>query len=157
MSFVLTDQPICTQERKQNLEALEAGAYVEFEGRVRNHSQGRVVRRLDYEAYHDLAESEGDALLRDAADRFDIIDAAAVHRVGRLALGEVAVWIGVVAAHRADAFRACAFCIDEIKKRLPIWKREVYANGDAEWINGCDHGSSDPYAREASATGEPAP
>jgi molybdopterin synthase catalytic subunit len=137
MLFSITDQPIRTQKRKRGLESLAAGAYVEFEGRVRNHSHGRTVERLDYEAYHALAESEGQDLLREAADRFDVIDAAAVHRVGSLDLGEVAVWIGVVAAHRADAFRACAFCIDEIKARLPVWKREVYADGEAEWINGC--------------------
>ena len=135
--FSITDEPIRVQERKATLHSLEAGAYVEFEGRVRNHSQGRDVRRLDYEAYHELAESEGHELVEETVERFDVIDAACVHRVGRLELGEVAVWIGVVAAHRADAFRACAFCIDEIKARLPIWKKEVYADGEAEWINGC--------------------
>jgi molybdopterin synthase catalytic subunit len=137
MLFSITDQPIRTQTQKRDLESLEAGAYVEFEGRVRKHSHGREVQRLDYEAYHELAESEGRELLQETIGRFDVIDAAAVHRVGALDLGEVAVWIGVVGAHRADAFRACAFCIDEIKARLPIWKREVYANGEAEWINGC--------------------
>jgi molybdopterin synthase catalytic subunit len=137
MLFSITDQVIRTQKRKRDLESMAAGAYVEFEGRVRNHSHGRTVERLDYEAYHELAESEGHDLLLETADRFDVIDAACIHRVGSLDLGEVAVWIGVVSAHRADAFRACAFCIDEIKARLPIWKREVYANGEAEWINGC--------------------
>ena len=138
-TFTITDEPIRSQERKAELHALEAGAYVEFEGRVRNHSDGREVRRLDYEAYHELAESEGRALLRDALQRFDVIDAAGVHRVGTLDLGAVAVWFGVVAAHRADAFRACAFCIDEAKARLPIWKKETYANGEATWVNGCAH------------------
>ncbi len=142
MLFSITDHPIRTQKRKRDLESLEAGGYVEFEGRVRKHSHGREVQRLDYESYQTLAESEGRELLQEALDRFDVIDAAAVHRVGSLDLGEVAVWIGVVGVHRADAFRACAFCIDEIKARVPIWKREVYANGEAEWINGCSgHGS----------------
>lgn len=135
--FAITDQPISPQEQKAHLHSLEAGAYVEFEGRVRNHSDGREVQRLDYEAYHELAESEGSRLLREVTEQFDVIDAACVHRVGTLDLGTVAVWIGVLGAHRADAFRACAFCIDEIKARLPIWKREVYVDGEAEWINGC--------------------
>jgi len=146
-TFSITDESIRSQERKAKLHALEAGAYVEFEGRVRNHSGGREVRRLDYEAYRELAISEGHGLLQDAIDQFDVIDAAAVHRVGALDLGAVAVWVGVVAAHRADAFRACAFCIDEIKARLPIWKKETYADGTAEWVNGCGHdGSSAAWA-----------
>jgi molybdopterin synthase catalytic subunit len=127
---------------------------VEFEGRVRNHSDGREVRRLDYEAYHELAESEGRALLRDAFERFDVIDAAGVHRVGTLDLGEVAVWISVLAAHRADAFRACAFCIDEIKARLPIWKKETYADGEAEWINGCEHDGASAFPDASTVASE---
>lgn len=146
--FAITDQPISPQEQKARLQSLKAGAYVEFEGRVRNHSHGREVRRLDYEAYHELAVSEGRALLQDAIEQFDILDAAAVHRVGTLALGEVAVWIGVVAAHRADAFRACAFCIDEVKGRLPIWKKETYAEGEATWINGCERDGASAFAAD---------
>lgn len=144
-TFSITDEPIRLQKRKADLHALKAGAYVEFEGRVRNHSNGREVQRLDYEAYHELAESEGKGLLQDAIEQFDVIDAAAVHRVGTLDLGEVAVWIGVVAAHRADAFRACAFCIDQIKARLPIWKKETYADGEAEWVNGCEHDGASAF------------
>lgn len=144
--FSITDQPIQVTDRKAELRDLEAGAYVEFEGRVRNHSQGRGVRALYYEAYHDLAQSEGEAILQEAAEQFPIVGAACVHRVGTLDLGEVAVWIGVVSAHRADAFRACSYCIDEIKARLPIWKRETYADGTSEWVNcGCGSESSDPY------------
>lgn len=150
MLFTITDQPIPTQARKSELESVEAGAYVEFEGRVRNHSHGREVQRLDYEAYHELAESEGRELVQETVERFEVLDAAAVHRVGSLDLGEVAVWIGVVGAHRADAFRACAFCIDEIKARLPIWKQEVYADGESEWINGCC-GDGSVFASDESA------
>ena len=144
--FAITDQPIPSQSRKAELQCLEAGGYVEFEGRVRNHSQGRGVDRLYYEAYHELAESEGTAIVEEALEQFPIEDAACVHRVGTLDLGEVAVWVGVVSAHRKDAFRACSYCIDEIKARLPIWKKETYTDGTSEWINcGCGHESSDPY------------
>lgn len=144
--FAITDQPICVQERKDALRAVEAGGYVEFEGRVRNHSQGRGVKRLYYEAYQDLAVSEGETIVAEANDRFPIVDAACVHRVGTLDLEAVAVWVGAVSAHRKDAFRACSYCIDEIKARLPIWKKETYADGTATWVNcGCGHESSDPY------------
>lgn len=111
-----------------------AGGFVTFEGRVRNHNDGRPVRALAYEAYAEMAEKEGDALLTEAMDRFDILEARAIHRVGPLEIGDAAVWIGVAAAHRADAFRACAWLMDEIKVRLPIWKKEEYADGRREWI-----------------------
>jgi len=144
--FSITDQSIRVTDRKAELHDLEAGAYVEFEGRVRNHSQGRGVRALYYEAYRELAQSEGTAIVQEACDQFPIVDVACVHRVGSLDLGDVAVWIGVVSAHRADAFRACSYCIDEIKARLPIWKRETYADGTSEWVNcGCGSVSSNPY------------
>lgn len=136
--FSITDQPIQPQVRKEELHSLEAGGYVEFEGRVRNHSKGREVDHLYYEAYQELAETEGAELLAEMHDRFEVVNAACVHRVGTLDLGEVAVWIGVVAAHRADAFKACSFCIDEIKARLPIWKQETYATGETEWVNECE-------------------
>jgi len=146
LMFAITDRPIRAGDHKAELYDLEAGAYVEFEGRVRNHSQGRAVQGLYYEAYHDLAQSEGEAIVQEACEQFPIVDAACVHRLGTLDLGEVAVWIGVVSAHRADAFRACSYCIDEIKARLPIWKRETYADGRSEWVNcGCGSESSDPY------------
>lgn len=145
-TFSITDEPIPSEEWKADLHALEAGGYVEFEGRVRNHSQGRCVKRLYYEAYHELAQSEGEAIVHEALDQFPIVDASCVHRVGTLQLGEVAVWVGVVSAHRKDAFRACSYCIDEIKARLTIWKKETYTDGTSAWVNcGCGHKSSDPY------------
>lgn len=144
--FAITDQPIQCTDRKAGLRCLEAGGYVEFEGRVRNHSQGRGVEQLYYEAYDALATSEGQSILQEAHEQFAIEDAACVHRVGTLDLGEVAVWVGVVAVHRKDAFRACSYCIDEVKARLPIWKKETYVDGTSTWVNcGCGHESSDPY------------
>ncbi len=150
--FSITDEPIRSQERKADLHSLEAGAYVEFEGRVRNQSRGREVLQLEYEAYRELAETEGIRLVREAVDRFDVVDAACVHRVGTLDLGDVAVWVGVVGVHRADAFRACSYCIDEIKARLPIWKKETYADGQSEWVNGCRHEGARAFPREQAAS-----
>ena len=111
------------------------GGYASFEGWVRNHNDGRAVQGLRYEAYPALAGSEGARILEEARARFDIVDALCVHRVGDLAIGELAVWVGVSAAHRDAAFAACRFIIDEVKSRVPIWKREGYLEGDAGWLH----------------------
>ena len=110
-----------------------AGAYASFEGWVRDHSQGRAVLGLGYEAYGALAQAEGDKVLAEARAKFVILDVACVHRVGNLAVGDLAVWVGVSAAHRDAAFAACRFVIDELKARVPIWKRERYEDGEAVW------------------------
>lgn len=109
-----------------------AGALVCFEGRVRNQHQGRAVLRLDYEAHEALALNEGEGLLAEAAQRFGV-RAACVHRLGALALGDIAVWVGVAGAHRAESFEACRWIIDQVKARVPIWKREYYADGEVGW------------------------
>jgi molybdopterin synthase catalytic subunit len=112
-----------------------AGGFVAFEGRVRGESGGRAVLRLEYEAYTPLAEAEGERILAEAAERFQILAARVVHRVGVLEVGEAAVRVEVAAAHRAAAFQACAWIMDEIKERVPVWKKEVFADGAAEWVN----------------------
>ena len=112
-----------------------AGACASFEGWVRNHNEGRAVDGLRYEAYVDLAEREGQAIVDEAMRRFDIVGAACEHRIGELAIGDLAVWVGVSAAHRDAAFAACRWIIDEVKARVPIWKHERYAEGDAGWLH----------------------
>ena len=133
--FRISATPIDTQMLRATLEAHGAGACVCFEGWVRDNHEGRAVRGLEYEAYVELAQSEGERVLAEAMERFGLIAAGCVHRVGALALGEVAVWVGVSAGHRDAAFTACRYVIDEIKQRVPIWKRETYAEGDAGWIH----------------------
>jgi adenylyltransferase/sulfurtransferase len=115
-----------------------SGAFTSFEGRVRDHNDGRKVDGLDYEMFEPLALSEGEAILREAAERFGVNGIHAVHRHGTLAIGDCAVWVGVVAAHRDEAFKACRYVIDALKHRLPIWKKEHYLDGTAEWVN-CQH------------------
>ena len=112
-----------------------AGACASFEGWVRDHNDGRAVTGLHYEAYVELAEREGEAILADAMQRFDIVEAVCTHRIGELAIGELAVWVGVSAAHRDATFAACRWIIDEVKARVPIWKHERYAEGDAGWLH----------------------
>jgi adenylyltransferase/sulfurtransferase len=128
-----------------------SGALTSFEGRVRDHNDGRQVEGLDYEVFEDLALSEGAAILEEARIKFGVNGVRAVHRHGRLALGDCAVWVGVISAHRDAAFRACRYVIDEIKHRLPIWKKEHYIDGAAEWVN-CRHsGPAHHHAHEASS------
>jgi adenylyltransferase/sulfurtransferase len=113
----------------------KAGALVTFEGLIRNHNEGRQVAALEYEVFDVLATSEGELILGEAMARFGLHGARCIHRSGALAIGDMAVWVGVTASHRDAAFRASRYIIDEIKTRLPIWKHETYADGTAEWVN----------------------
>jgi molybdopterin synthase catalytic subunit len=133
--FRLSETPIEVAPLRAALLASGAGAYASFEGWVRDHNEGRAVAGLAYEAYARLAEAEGEKVLAEARERFAIIDLACVHRVGELELGELAVWVGVSAAHRDAAFAACRYVIDEVKARVPIWKRERYVEGEASWLH----------------------
>ncbi|MBX3117457.1 MAG: ThiF family adenylyltransferase [Fimbriimonadaceae bacterium] len=129
-----------------------AGGFVSFEGKIRDHHQGREVLALEYEAPQDLAEAEGRQLLLEAAERFGLLSVEAIHRVGRLEIGETAVWIGVAAAHRREAFEACEWILDALKRRVPIWKKEHYADGDSGWV-GADAAPSAAPVNEASFYG----
>ena len=102
---------------------------------MRDHNEGRRASGLRYEAYAALAEAEGAKIVDEALVRFAIADAACVHRVGDLDVGDLAVWVGVSAAHRDAAFAACRWIIDETKARVPIWKHERYVEGDAAWLH----------------------
>jgi len=119
----------------QSLGDETCGALVTFEGWVRNHNDGRDVVRLEYEGYETLAVKEGERIVAEALGKFDITHARCVHRLGALALGDLAVWVGVSAHHRREAFAACQYIIDEVKGRVPIWKKELYPGGDSGWIN----------------------
>ena len=112
-----------------------AGAYAGFEGWIRNVNEGHDVLRLEYEAYEPLAVSEGEKVIAEAREKFPILHAHCVHRTGMLEIGECAVWVGVSSGHRDEAFLACRYIIDQVKVRLPIWKKEHYANGDSGWVN----------------------
>jgi molybdopterin synthase catalytic subunit len=133
--FRISEAPIDVVRLQRELEAGGVGAVVSFEGRVRNHNDGRAVDGLSYQAYAELAEAEGGRIVEEACARFAIQRIVCVHRVGDLALGEVAVWTGVSAGHRAAAFDACRYVIDEVKARVPIWKREHYRGGASEWLH----------------------
>ena len=132
--FSISEQPLDDAVLRGGFRGGRAGAFVCFEGWVREENDGRAVVRLEYEAYRELAEKEGARILREAECRFSVDEVRCVHRVGTLTVGELAVWVGVAAAHRGAAFAACRSIIDEIKQRVPIWKREVYADGESGWL-----------------------
>ena len=133
--FALAVTPLDPAGLQAALRDDRAGACASFEGWVRDHNDGRPVEGLHYEAYVELAQAEGATILDEALRRFDLVDATCVHRTGDLAVGELAVWVGASAAHRDAAFAACRWIIDEVKARVPIWKRERYAGGDADWLD----------------------
>ena len=139
-AFRISAQPIDPAALQRQLADVRAGACVTFEGWVRNRNDGQPVQSLEYEAYAVLAEAEGVRILAEARTRFSLLGVAAVHRVGHLPLGELAVWVGVTAEHRGDAFDACRYVIDEAKARLPIWKKEHYVDGATAWINCASRG-----------------
>jgi len=151
IEFDLTRDPIDTESWRKRLLDSSCGGFAAFEGWIRDHNEGHEVRRLEYEVYETLARSEGERILAEAIDRFGVTRAACVHRHGALELGDIAVWIGVAAGHRDEAFKACRYIIDEIKLRLPIWKKEHYLSGDSGWVN-CErcaaHGHDDGQVDE---------
>jgi sulfur-carrier protein adenylyltransferase/sulfurtransferase len=134
-TFTFAREKIDESELRKQLLDPAAGGYASFEGWVRNHNEGLAVRHLEYEAFEPLAIKEGERIVAEAISRFGVEHAACVHRIGGLAIGEMAVWVGVSARHRAEAFLACRYIIDEVKHRVPIWKKEHYENGDSGWVN----------------------
>jgi molybdopterin synthase catalytic subunit len=132
--FSLSTKRVDPEALRRRLPATGAGGFVSFEGRVRDRNHGRKVRMLEYEAYEELAAQEGERIMAEAGEKFAVRVAMCVHGVGRLFPGDIAVWVGVMAEHRAAAFEACRYVIDEVKARVPIWKREHYYHAPAKWI-----------------------
>jgi molybdopterin synthase catalytic subunit len=129
----LVRNPIDTQSLRNSLIAPEDGAIAVFEGVVRNRARGRPVRYLEYEAYEAMALKQLEEIEARARIRFAIHDIGIVHRLGHMDPTECSVAIVATAPHRGAAFDACRFAIDAIKETVPIWKKEVYADGEA-WI-----------------------
>ena len=154
-AFRFSAEPFEPAAARASLADPEAGGYASFEGWVRNHNEGLAVTRLEYEAFEALAVKEGERIIAEARGRFPILDAACVHRVGSLAVGDLAVWVGVSAHHRDEAFAACRYIIDEVKHRVPIWKKEHYVNGDTGWVNceRCAEPAHGPSPRPSPASG----
>lgn len=131
----ITDETIVPEILREELTDRAAGAYVGFEGWIRDHNEGQEVLRLEYEVYRPLAIKEGEKVIEEAREKFPILHAECVHREGLLEIGECAVWVGVTSAHRDEAFAACRYIIDQVKVRLPIWKKEHYVDGHSGWVS----------------------
>lgn len=132
--IALRDEPIDSASIGKQIRSDSDGALIVFEGVVRKSSRGKTVRALAYEAYGAMALRQMEQLAEIARNRWPITDLAIVHRLGQLAVGEVSVVIAVSAPHRGEAFDACEWLIDELKKAVPIWKKEIYTEGEA-WID----------------------
>ena len=131
--FCVTNQSIDLNELVRFVTDPEAGAVVTFIGTTRNNNEGRKVIGLDYEAYPEMAEKELRRIGEDAKRNWPICRMAITHRLGPVQIGEASVIIAVSSAHRDAAFAACRFAIEEIKKTVPIWKKEVFEGGEV-WI-----------------------
>ena len=133
--IMIADSNIPVAELRGKMANPAAGGLCVFEGWIRNENEGRSVQRLEYEVYEPLAISEGEKVLAEAMELYPHLEAICVHRSGLLEIGDCAVWVGVAAAHRDEAFKASRYIIDQIKVRLPIWKKEHYVDGDSGWVN----------------------
>ncbi len=131
----ITDQPILLDDHERLVAQDAAGAVVGFAGVVRNHSDGRSVLHLDYSAHPSAEQVLFEVLAEIAGASSGVRALAASHRVGRLQIGDAALVAAVSADHRGAAFDTCAWLVDAIKERLPVWKHEFFADGTDEWVN----------------------
>jgi molybdopterin synthase catalytic subunit len=129
----IRDEPLSLDEVYAAVQHREAGGIALFVGTVRDHDGGKGVSSLDYSG-HPTAEALLREVATETAEQYDAKAVAAVHRVGDLAIGDVAVIVAVASAHRGDAFEAARYLIDELKRRLPIWKHQTFADGTEEWV-----------------------
>lgn len=144
MSFQLTDNTIDPAQLRAAMCSESAGAFCSYEGWVRAENEGKSVESLHYAGYPAMAPSVAGAIIEEAQHKFHIEAASIVHRTGTLQIGEIAVWVGVTAHHRGDTFLACRYIIDNVKYRLPIWKKETYLDGTSAWIENHQCGCEDP-------------
>lgn len=136
--YLVTSDPIDVHQAEALLRDPSAGGVVTFCGVVRDHNEGRDVLHLAYEAYPEMAQAQLADIGQQILERWDAKRVVLIHRIGRLEIGDVAVFVGVSAPHRGAAFEACRHGIDTIKRDVPIWKKEYFAGGET-WLEGCSH------------------
>ncbi|RMI03712.1 MAG: molybdenum cofactor biosynthesis protein MoaE [Calditrichaeota bacterium] len=130
----ITSHNIDVQKVIQAAYSADCGAVNVFIGTVRDHSRGKTIRHLEYEAYPPMAEKMIHRIIEEMKQRWDVRRVAVSHRTGRLKIGDIAVVIAVATPHRKDAFEACQYCIDRLKQIVPIWKKEVSVDGET-WVD----------------------
>ena len=133
--FALLDEAIDNQRLKDFLQDEQCGALATFEGWVRNHNNDSQVTSLTYYGYEKLAINQGKRIIEEAKHLFDIKNAVAIHRIGALQIGDMAVWVGVSSKHRYPAFDACKWILDTIKADIPVWKQEFYQDESSKWLS----------------------
>jgi molybdopterin synthase catalytic subunit len=135
LHVALLREPIDVARLSARVASPATGAIASFLGTVRDANEGRAVTGIEYSAYDEMAQREMQKIAAEAAARFHAASVALEHRLGELSLGDVSVAIVVAHAHRAPALDACRYVIEELKKRVPIWKREHYADGTRAWVD----------------------
>ena len=132
--FKITSDEIELGDVIRAVEAADAGAIVHFLGVVRNNTEGREVSYLEYEAYPPMAEKKMAEIAQEIQEKWGLDRVAMIHRVGRLEIGEVSVAVAIASPHRKEAFEACHYAMNRLKQIVPIWKREVWVDGEEEWV-----------------------
>ena len=134
--FKITSNAINIETNKSIGQDSALGARAIFEGVVRNNNEGQEVTKLEYDCYESLAIKEGNLILNEATKKYALKDVFCVHRIGSLEIGETAVIVIAASKHRDEAFKACRYVIDEVKIRVPIWKKEHYVDGESGGLKG---------------------
>ncbi|MCH9037147.1 MAG: molybdenum cofactor biosynthesis protein MoaE [Chloroflexi bacterium] len=135
--IVITEKPLVPEEFISKISGKHNGALAVFMGTVRDFVGDTRLAYMEYDAYKEMAEKKLAEIVKEAEARWETRDIAVAHRIGRLELKEISVIVAVGTPHRAEAFEACRFIIDNIKERVPIWKKEIDEQGRGEWVEGC--------------------
>lgn len=135
MNVTLVDGPIDESTAIRAVERNDFGAVLVFRGVVRNHHNGRAVTKIEYHAYREMAQKELEAVVMEVSERFEIPALAVVHRLGEVRVGEASLLVAAAAAHRRPVFEGVLALVDELKRRVPIWKKE-HGEGGASWVEG---------------------
>ncbi len=134
--FEITSTPLDEFIKEKDFSHPSVGAKVTFEGIIRDYNEGQDVESLEFEVYDKLAQNEGEKIVEEAKEKFNLNHIYCVHRIGHLQITDIAVIVVATAGHRGIAFDGCRYVIDELKKRVPIWKKEHYKDQKAEWLKG---------------------
>ena len=146
---ILTEEPIKVDPMIDHVRSSDRGGIAIFLGLVRDHHHGKGVLGLEYSAYAPMAEAVTAEIMAEATTRWSRVGVAVQHRIGSLTIGDTAVAVVAGAAHRGEAFEVCRYVIEELKKRVPVWKRELYTDGTIEWVDP----TSGPVGRSAGGPG----
>lgn len=138
MLILITNDPLDPEPLTRAVRRDSNGAVITFLGVTRDHNEGRSVERLEYEAYSDMAEKQISTIFVEVQERWGLTDLAVAHRLGQLQIGEISLVVVVASPHRREAFEACIYVVDRIKQDVPIWKKEIFLDGEM-WVGSEEH------------------